>query len=287
MVCTRPLLDFLGSLQAQICVSLSCTWHGMRLLTHSPPQHPVPIQTLMLMLGRRYAWHRLFGLTRAYNKNLSSSDTQGMACSVLLAALAIPPYDETQTEGEAELQRERSARMASILGIVLVSSPVHKLASEITSPPSYACLTGSLLQSDCRHRLRGSFIVIRSALQSCKGALCPHGFYPRHLAGEQLLWCMLCLLAGGGLDSNSRHRLWDPNFDQGLTAELQRELSACMASIHPSGIVLVSKSCSDPDIAAGGWSGSQPHSWATRQHLAVCHAGGEFAMKLLLMWSRQ
>ena len=43
-----------------------------------------------------------------------------MACSVLLAALAIPPYDETQTEGEAELQRERSARMASILGIVLV-----------------------------------------------------------------------------------------------------------------------------------------------------------------------
>ena len=87
----------------------------------------------------RYAWHRLFSLTRAYNKNLSSSDTQGMACSVLLAALAIPPYDETQTEGEAELQRERSARMASILGIVLVR-PLWSLGirGQFASGPSSA-----------------------------------------------------------------------------------------------------------------------------------------------------
>ena len=73
----------------------------------------------------RYAWHRLFTLTRQFNKGLTAADTQGMAASVLLAALAIPRYDASETEGEAALHRERTARMAGILGYRDFQAPVR------------------------------------------------------------------------------------------------------------------------------------------------------------------
>ncbi|KAK9824579.1 hypothetical protein WJX72_011465 [[Myrmecia] bisecta] len=66
-----------------------------------------------------YAWYKLFNLAKGYNKNLTQSDLQMMACSVLLAALSILPYDQIdrrRTEAEAEQDKDRSVRMATILG---------------------------------------------------------------------------------------------------------------------------------------------------------------------------
>ncbi len=47
----------------------------------------------------------------------------GLASSVLLAGLAVPPYDAATgaaTDAAAELERERTLRMASILGFSVV-----------------------------------------------------------------------------------------------------------------------------------------------------------------------
>lgn len=66
-----------------------------------------------------YAWYKLFNLSKAYNKGLSQSDVQLMATSVLLAALSILPYehkDKDRSEADSELEKERSVRMATILG---------------------------------------------------------------------------------------------------------------------------------------------------------------------------
>jgi translation initiation factor 3 subunit A len=71
----------------------------------------------------RYAWYKLFNLARGYNKNLTATDVQMMACSVVLAALSIIPYDPAdsfRTEAEAELDKDRSVRMAVILGFTVV-----------------------------------------------------------------------------------------------------------------------------------------------------------------------
>ncbi|KAK9813797.1 hypothetical protein WJX73_010183 [Symbiochloris irregularis] len=63
-----------------------------------------------------YAWYKLYNLERTYNKNLTAADTQLMATSVVLAALCIPLYESHRSENEAELDRDRSMRMAHILG---------------------------------------------------------------------------------------------------------------------------------------------------------------------------
>jgi hypothetical protein len=63
--------------------------------------------------------YKLLNLARSYNKNVTTADVSGMASCVLLAALSIPPYDRSAaatTDAQAEVERERSARMASILG---------------------------------------------------------------------------------------------------------------------------------------------------------------------------
>jgi len=66
-----------------------------------------------------YAWYKLFNLARGFNKNLTPGDVSGMASCVLLAALAIPPYTRAAaaaTDAQAEVERDRAARMAAILG---------------------------------------------------------------------------------------------------------------------------------------------------------------------------
>ena len=67
--------------------------------------------------------YKLFNLARGYNKNLTPGDVAGMASCVLLSALAIPPYDRAAgalTDAQAELEHERSVRMAAILGFSVV-----------------------------------------------------------------------------------------------------------------------------------------------------------------------
>eukprot|EP00891_Asterochloris_glomerata_P003711 jgi/Astpho2/3711/Aster-04897 len=69
-----------------------------------------------------YAWYKLFNLSKTYNKGLTQTDMQMMACSVLLAALSILPYDGQtggRSEADAELDKERSMRMATILGFAV------------------------------------------------------------------------------------------------------------------------------------------------------------------------
>ena len=70
--------------------------------------------------------YKLFNLAKTYNKNLTPGDVSGLASSVLLAGLAVPPYDAATgaaTDAAAELERERTLRMASILGFSVVRNP--------------------------------------------------------------------------------------------------------------------------------------------------------------------
>jgi len=72
----------------------------------------------------RYAWYKLYNLAKGYNKNLTSSDVQMLAGNVLLSALSISPYsaaDSARSEADAEQEKERSARMANLLGFTVVS----------------------------------------------------------------------------------------------------------------------------------------------------------------------
>ena len=68
-------------------------------------------------LYHAYAWYRLYTLQKSYNKNLKEKDLQLMASSVLLATLAIPPYDKRHgaAQYEIEMDKERNVRMASLL----------------------------------------------------------------------------------------------------------------------------------------------------------------------------
>ena len=71
----------------------------------------------------RYAWYKLYNLAKSYNKNLAASDVQMLAGNVLLSALAISPYsaaDSARSEADAEQEKERSARMANLLGFTVV-----------------------------------------------------------------------------------------------------------------------------------------------------------------------
>lgn len=72
----------------------------------------------------RYAWYKLYNLAKGYNKNLTPSDVQMLAGNVLLSALSISPYsaaDSARSEADAEQEKERSARMANLLGFTVVS----------------------------------------------------------------------------------------------------------------------------------------------------------------------
>ena len=71
----------------------------------------------------RYAWYKLYNLAKSYNKNLAAADVQMLAGNVLLSALAISPYsaaDSPRSEADSEQEKERSARMANLLGFTVV-----------------------------------------------------------------------------------------------------------------------------------------------------------------------
>lgn len=86
-----------------------------------------------------YAWSKLCYLQRSYNKNLKDRDLQILSSAVVLAALAVPPYDRATRSGalglstftgggavsnrsgasEGEAERDRCLRMANLIGIVV------------------------------------------------------------------------------------------------------------------------------------------------------------------------
>ena len=88
--------------------------------------------------------YKLFNLSKAYNKGLSQSDVQLMATSVLLAALSILPYehkDKDRTEADSELEKERSVRMATILGF---SVDTKRNARSVVASPVWRSLLAML-----------------------------------------------------------------------------------------------------------------------------------------------
>lgn len=72
-------------------------------------------------LYHAYAWYKLYNLQKSYNKNLAAKDLQLMASSVVLATLAVPPYDRKHGAHhfELEMEKDRNVRMANILGFNL------------------------------------------------------------------------------------------------------------------------------------------------------------------------
>jgi translation initiation factor 3 subunit A len=57
-------------------------------------------------LYHAYAWYKLYNLQKSYNKNLTAKDLQLMASSVVLATLAVPPYDRKHGAHHFELEMD-------------------------------------------------------------------------------------------------------------------------------------------------------------------------------------
>lgn len=72
-------------------------------------------------LYHAYAWLKLFSLQKNFNKNLNQKDLQMIASSVVLAALAVAPYDHTRGASHTELEQEmdRNLKMASLINFNL------------------------------------------------------------------------------------------------------------------------------------------------------------------------
>lgn len=70
------------------------------------------------LIHHAYAWYKLFNLARTHNKNLTDADSKALASAVLLAAVAVPPYDPKggSPRMEQESDKERNVRMAQLLG---------------------------------------------------------------------------------------------------------------------------------------------------------------------------
>ena len=72
-------------------------------------------------LYHAYAWYKLYNLQKSYNKNLTAKDLQLMASSVLLATLAVTPFDRKHGAHhfELEIEKDRNMKMANILGFTI------------------------------------------------------------------------------------------------------------------------------------------------------------------------
>ena len=74
-------------------------------------------------LYHAYAWYKLYILQKSYNKKLEQKDLHLMSSYVLLVSISIIPYDYKHGAHHSELEneKERSSRMAIILGFSLDS----------------------------------------------------------------------------------------------------------------------------------------------------------------------
>ncbi|PHT58139.1 hypothetical protein CQW23_00502 [Capsicum baccatum] len=66
-------------------------------------------------LYHAYAWLKLFSFLKGFNKNLSQKDLQLIASSIALAALSVPPYDQSHGASHLDLKNyeERSFKLAN------------------------------------------------------------------------------------------------------------------------------------------------------------------------------
>ncbi|MCL7022063.1 hypothetical protein MKW94_015720, partial [Papaver nudicaule] len=99
-------------------------------------------------LYNAYAWSKLFSLQKSYNRHLTQKDLQLIASSVVLAALAVTPYDRGYGASHLELEneKERNLRMSNLIAFSLDPKRDGKevlsrsaLLSELVSKGILAC----------------------------------------------------------------------------------------------------------------------------------------------------
>lgn len=123
-------------------------------------------------LYHAYAWLKLFSLQKGFNKNLSQKDLQLIASSVVLAALSVPPYDQSYGASHLELEheKERSLRVANLIGFEVEPKAENRVAlsrssllSELVSKGVMSCVTQEV--KDLYHLLENEFLPLDMALK--------------------------------------------------------------------------------------------------------------------------
>ncbi|KAL0534808.1 hypothetical protein IC582_029102 [Cucumis melo] len=118
-------------------------------------------------LYHAYAWFKLFSIQKSFNKNLSQKDLQLIASSVILAALAVSPYDSKHGASHLELEheKERNLRMANLIGFSLDSKLESRdvlsranLLSELVSKGVLSCTIQEV--KDLYHLLEHEFFPL-------------------------------------------------------------------------------------------------------------------------------
>nr|GMD03867.1 eukaryotic translation initiation factor 3 subunit A-like [Ipomoea batatas]GME13694.1 eukaryotic translation initiation factor 3 subunit A-like [Ipomoea batatas] len=118
-------------------------------------------------LHHAYAWLKLFSLQKSFNKNLSQKDLQLIASSVVLAALSVPPYDQTYGASHFELEnvKEQRLRVANLIGFEVEGKAESKevlsrasLLSELVSKGVMTCVTQEV--KDLYHILEYEFLPL-------------------------------------------------------------------------------------------------------------------------------
>ncbi|CAN1784204.1 Eukaryotic translation initiation factor 3 subunit A [Linum perenne] len=117
-------------------------------------------------LYHAYAWFKLFSLQKSFNKNLSQKDLQLIASAVVLAAIAVAPYDTRRASHvELENEKERNLRMSNLIGFNLDPKSESRevlsrasLLSELVSKGVLSCATQEV--KDVYHLLEHEFLPV-------------------------------------------------------------------------------------------------------------------------------
>ncbi|KAJ8759643.1 hypothetical protein K2173_009290 [Erythroxylum novogranatense] len=124
-------------------------------------------------LYHAYAWIKLFTLQKSFNKNLSQKDLQLIASSVVLAALAVAPYDHKRGASHLELEneKERNLKMANLIEFNLDPKSENReplsrssLLSELVSKGVMSCATQEV--KDLFHLLEHEFLPLDLAAKT-------------------------------------------------------------------------------------------------------------------------
>ncbi|XP_022869549.1 eukaryotic translation initiation factor 3 subunit A isoform X3 [Olea europaea var. sylvestris] len=120
-----------------------------------------------------YCWLKLFSLQKSFNKNLSQKDLQLIASSVVLAALSVPPFDQSYGASHMELEneKERRLRVASLIAFDVEPKPENRevlsrasLFSELASKGVMTCVTQEV--KDLYNILEHEFLPLDLAIKA-------------------------------------------------------------------------------------------------------------------------
>ncbi|CAI9760741.1 unnamed protein product [Fraxinus pennsylvanica] len=124
-------------------------------------------------LYHAYCWLKLFSLQKSFNKNLSQKDLQLIASSVVLAALSVPPYDQSYGASHMELEneKERCLRVAGLIAFDVEPKPENRevlsrasIFSELASKGVMTCVTQEV--KDLYNILEHEFLPLDLAIKA-------------------------------------------------------------------------------------------------------------------------